>query len=170
MAIPRTAWIDDDGSGTTGTVINNAEKTILYNQIDAVLAPAWAAYTPTWTTFGAAPALGNGTLVGSSAAVGGITYFELHFTMGSTTTYGSGGWALSLPAPIVNAAAFRALLTITGRGYDSSAGTSAALAGAVPVSPTTFEFYAAGGSVSNLVPFTWASGDILQIAGFYRSI
>jgi hypothetical protein len=38
MAITRTAWTDDDGSGTTGTVINNAVKTELYNQIDAALA------------------------------------------------------------------------------------------------------------------------------------
>ncbi len=36
--ITRTAWTDDDGSGTTGTVINNAVKTELYNQIDAVVA------------------------------------------------------------------------------------------------------------------------------------
>lgn len=38
MAITRTAWTDDDGSGTTGTVINNAVKTELYDQIDAALA------------------------------------------------------------------------------------------------------------------------------------
>ena len=37
MAITRTAWIDDDGTGTTGTVINNAEKQLLYDQIDAAL-------------------------------------------------------------------------------------------------------------------------------------
>ncbi len=36
--ITRTAWTDDDGSGTTGTVINNAVKTELYNQIDALIA------------------------------------------------------------------------------------------------------------------------------------
>jgi hypothetical protein len=35
MAITRTAMIDDDGSGTTGTIINAAWKTELYNQIDA---------------------------------------------------------------------------------------------------------------------------------------
>lgn len=40
MPITRTAWIDDDGSGTTGTVINNAEKTLIYDQIDAHT-PAW---------------------------------------------------------------------------------------------------------------------------------
>jgi hypothetical protein len=35
MPITRTAWVDDDGTGTTGTIINNAEKQALYNQIDA---------------------------------------------------------------------------------------------------------------------------------------
>ena len=37
IAIGRTAWTDDDGSGTTGTVLNNAMKTGLYDEIDAVL-------------------------------------------------------------------------------------------------------------------------------------
>jgi hypothetical protein len=35
MAITRTPIIDDDGTGTTGTVIDNAWKTEFYNQIDA---------------------------------------------------------------------------------------------------------------------------------------
>jgi hypothetical protein len=38
VTITRTAWIDDDGTGTTGTVLNNAIKTDLYNQIDGALA------------------------------------------------------------------------------------------------------------------------------------
>jgi Chaperone of endosialidase len=38
VTIVRTNWIDDDGSGTVGTVINNAVKTDLYNQIDGALA------------------------------------------------------------------------------------------------------------------------------------
>ena len=37
MAITRTPIIDDDGTGTTGTVIDNAWKTEFYNQIDATL-------------------------------------------------------------------------------------------------------------------------------------
>jgi hypothetical protein len=36
MAIIRTPMIDDDGSGTTGTILNNAWKQELYNQIDAL--------------------------------------------------------------------------------------------------------------------------------------
>lgn len=49
MAITRTAWIDDDGSGTTGTVINNAEKTLLYDQIDAALVTTAASSEHRWT-------------------------------------------------------------------------------------------------------------------------
>ncbi|HEV8445441.1 MAG TPA: hypothetical protein VGQ44_01430 [Gemmatimonadaceae bacterium] len=49
MPITRTAWIDDDGSGTTGTVLNNAVKTELYNQIDAALSIPGAVQTTTAT-------------------------------------------------------------------------------------------------------------------------
>jgi hypothetical protein len=42
MPITRTAMIDDDGSGTTGTIINNAWKQELYNQID----PGVGVWTP----------------------------------------------------------------------------------------------------------------------------
>jgi hypothetical protein len=37
MAISRTPMIDDDGSGMTGTILNNAWKTELYNQIDGLV-------------------------------------------------------------------------------------------------------------------------------------
>jgi len=49
MAITRTAMVDDDGSGTTGTIINNAWKTELYNQIDAALGGGGAYSEGTWT-------------------------------------------------------------------------------------------------------------------------
>lgn len=45
MAITRTAMIDDDGSGTTGTIINNAWKTQFYDQIDAAIGAGPGAYT-----------------------------------------------------------------------------------------------------------------------------
>jgi hypothetical protein len=45
MAITRTAWTDDDGTGTTGTLINNAAKTTLYDELDA----RWSEITVTST-------------------------------------------------------------------------------------------------------------------------
>jgi hypothetical protein len=39
LIVPRTAMVDDDGSGTTGTIFNNAWKTALYNDIDVAVTP-----------------------------------------------------------------------------------------------------------------------------------
>ena len=49
VTIDRTAMTDDDGTGTTGTIINNAWKTQLYDQIDAALAEVGAYVEGTWT-------------------------------------------------------------------------------------------------------------------------
>jgi hypothetical protein len=51
MPITRTPLIDDDGSGTTGTVLNNAWQNGLYNAIDAIV--------PTTLRLGVAPAIAN---------------------------------------------------------------------------------------------------------------
>lgn len=45
MGITRTSWTDDDGSGTTGTIINNAAKTTLYDELDG----RWSEITTTAT-------------------------------------------------------------------------------------------------------------------------
>jgi hypothetical protein len=42
MPITRSVWIDDDGSGTTGTVLNNAELQKIYNNIDALVGSSLA--------------------------------------------------------------------------------------------------------------------------------
>jgi len=41
MSITRTPIIDDDGSGTTGTVLDNAWKQELYDQIDGTVGGIW---------------------------------------------------------------------------------------------------------------------------------
>jgi len=50
MAITRTPIIDDDGTGTTGTVIDNAWKTEFYNQIDTALVSGALIKSGTGTT------------------------------------------------------------------------------------------------------------------------
>lgn len=61
--ISRTPMVDDDGSGTTGTIINNAWKQELYSQIDAALAAleSGASITQgTWTPIVEGDAGGSG--------------------------------------------------------------------------------------------------------------
>ena len=62
MPITRTPIHDDDGSGTTGTILDNAWKQELYGQIDAALpAPyAYGLWTPTDAS-GAGMTFGPGT-------------------------------------------------------------------------------------------------------------
>jgi hypothetical protein len=68
--------VDDDGSGTVGTIINNAWKTELYNQIDATPAGGgiWSD-VPYWAIVFHAP---PGTF---SVPEGGLVAFR-HLTLG----------------------------------------------------------------------------------------
>lgn len=102
MKITRTAIVDDSGAGTDGTVINNAWKTELYNQIDALT-------TVKTLVDGATPALdaslgsvfrlaaaGNRTIAVPSNAVDGQRILIEHFASGGARTLalntGAGGF------------------------------------------------------------------------------
>lgn len=64
---------------------------------------AWVSYTPVWTAATTNPALGNGTLVGRYQRVGRTIHLHINLTAGSTTTFGSGNYSLSLPVAAANA-------------------------------------------------------------------
>jgi hypothetical protein len=83
MAITRTAMVDDDGSGTTGTIINNAWKTEFYNQIDAAIAPLGSGGTWQAVPFNAAhyTATGGGTWTVGAAGLAESRYTLLGKTL-----------------------------------------------------------------------------------------
>ena len=66
---------------------------------------AWTAYTPTWTSSGTAPALGNGTLIGRYMKIGRTVICHINLISGSSTTYGTGTYSFSLPVQAANAGA-----------------------------------------------------------------
>jgi hypothetical protein len=108
MPITRTNMIDDDGSGTTGTILNNAWKQELYGQVDDVVNTI-GAWTPVDTS-GAGlvfqTPLGRFCLIGrvlyvwasllypttssgAPASIGGLPYANaIGFTSGFYQTYG----------------------------------------------------------------------------------
>lgn len=130
---------------------------------------AWTSYTPAWTGSTTNPVIGNGTIAGRYMQAGKYTTFRVVITMGSTTTYGSGQYSVSLPF-----AASSATFHMTdafyydgsnrkGYGRTLASGTTAAL-----FTPGT----TAGGAdrtVTNLVPFTWANTNILVVSGTYEA-
>ena len=107
MAITRTPMVDDDGTGTTGTVINNAWKQQFYDQIDAYVSPVAAG--PVWvdlpfnaTDFTANPpmtwtvAVGNVTAF-AYAITGKVVVLTLNLT--STTLGGTASTLLFVALP-----------------------------------------------------------------------
>jgi hypothetical protein len=60
----------------------------------------WVTSVPTWSTGGTQPVTGNGTRDGAYKLLGGYGKTVLYWfrvTFGTTTTYGTSGWNISLP-------------------------------------------------------------------------
>ena len=127
-------------------------------------APAWQAYTPTWTvSSGTAPAIGNGTLAGRYWQLGATVYVRILFLAGSTTTYGSGGdWQFAVPV----AAASGNNQSVPGFIAASSAYN---VAGIIPAGGSNLLPLTSSGYVTNSSPYAWSSGGEIFIEGFYES-
>jgi hypothetical protein len=86
MPITRTPMVEDDGSGTTGTIINNPWKQEFYGQIDALTAGMVA---PVYSTAPCVDVSGAGlTLSGSGwlfAKIGRLVAFHLHVIYPTTS-------------------------------------------------------------------------------------
>ncbi len=127
---------------------------------------AWATYTPTWTASVTNPVLNNGTIAGRYKQVGKTVRFYINILMGSTTTFGAGDWRVSLPVTAqnnFNVIANAMYLDNTIQWYEGSAFN------AFTGSTTTLTMYYTNTTVSNISPFTWASGDYLVITGTYEA-
>ncbi|MFE9738805.1 hypothetical protein [Streptomyces sp. NPDC006477] len=161
IATPRT-WVV--GEVVTAAYMN-AE---IRDQWLDVLA-AWVTYTPVWTA-SVNPSLGNGSIVGRSKKIGRLVNFQIDLTMGTTTTYGTGAWSITLP--------FQAAASSGSRVGNAQALGGSRFGGQVIVSPGASgvgAFFPASSAVSNYssaaaaVPFAWASGNELRITGVYES-
>ena len=165
--------IDDDGTGTTGTIINNAWKQELYNQIDGVAGSSYAPYACTWGGSGATPAIGNGILQATWWRHSQTIFFSIKMTIGSTTTLGAGAWSFSLPVPAESNASIS--MACYGVAIQVSAGTKPfPVMGGLQAAGGTTSFWlwnllftAGANVVTPAAPFAWASGDWLHVNGSY---
>lgn len=125
------------------------------------------AYTPTWTSTGTAPVIGNGSMTGGYNVAGKRLWLWIQLTAGSTTTFGTGSWIFGLPAGLVLAPG---AWNFQANAIDTSAGGIYPLFGrpssggiALRALPTTAGNPLA--SINNTTPFTWANTDSLFING-----
>jgi len=134
---------------------------------------AWTAYTP--TLGGTGWAIGDGTTVAAYCQIGKIVHFRVTITFGSTSTFGAAAApTVSLPVASVSAAGLGPSSRSMGVSYfDASlgqiyygrfldSGTSALACYVVGVDGL-------GAVATATAPFTWASGDLLQLSGTYQA-
>ena len=85
------AKVVTSGSAVTGTSYLNIG--VSYNS------GSFTSYTPEWTGTTTSPSIGNGTLSGRFFMVGKQVTVDIRVTPGSTTSFGSGNYRISLPVP-----------------------------------------------------------------------
>ena len=139
---------------------------------------AWTIFTPTWTSSGTPPALGNGINVGYYCQVNKVCFVNIQFAMGTTSTYGTGTYFWALPSGVNVKTANMPADTPIGVGHLEEQQTSANLPLTVMVQSATtvrFAFHIPGtggaaadfvqyGNVRQTAPYTWLNSGTVRRA------
>lgn len=122
-------------------------------------------FTPSWTSSGTQPSLGNGTIIGEERIIGDLVYLSINLTMGSTTTYGTGTYSFGLNTPAATMA------TIVAGGARCNAGGTTFYSGITSIGSNSTTVIVAGPSTANVwgqtIPGTWASGNFMILTVIY---
>lgn len=128
-------------------------------------------WTPDWTAAVTNPSYGNGKWsVSRYSRYGKTIFFQTYFEAGSTTTFGSGAYGFSLPAP----ASSVHVGSCAGYGflYDASADYVYSTVAQIFPSSSVVRLLVTGSVGAYLVgsgnPFTFASGDVIAFSGSYE--
>lgn len=123
-------------------------------------------YTPALTSSGTAPDIGNGTITAEASRAGNLVSVTINFTLGSTTTLGSGELRFSLPtwAPCsankIQSCGF-AVLTGGATTYTAVAQQIGAASQYLRLLRDT------SSTITATSPVTWATGDTFRITATY---
>lgn len=165
----------NDASFNDGTGI--ADGKIKPNQLIASSSTlntwVWDSWTPTWTSSGSAPSIGNGTLSGAYIVVGKTCFFRIKFVGGSTTTWGTGSYFINLPVAGHSGIAANDGFTLNGYAEDLSTVAYTVLGTRMD---NTSRFYViiyapqttSASNWAQTQPFTWGTGDYWSGTGFYQ--
>jgi hypothetical protein len=122
---------------------------------------AWTSYTPVWTAASVNPVIGNGTITGQYKVIGKTCFVRGNVAMGSTTTFGTGEWYISMPFTASHADAILMTANLLDNGtawYNAT--VNGARAGFNY--KTAIQYQAVGGTANDInatQPFTWANSD-----------
>jgi hypothetical protein len=122
---------------------------------------AWTSYTPVWTAASVNPVIGNGTITGQYKVIGKTCFVRGNVAMGSTTTFGTGEWYISMPFTASHADAILMTANLLDNGtawYNAT--VNGARAGFNY--KAAIQYQAVGGTANDInatQPFTWANSD-----------
>lgn len=128
----------------------------------------WTAYTPTWSSTGTQPAIGNGTLIGAYQRIGRTIYLRIRLVPGTTTTFGTGVYFISVP--FTSGAGDGQLLTALL--FDTSGASFYAHTGYLPTGSSSVQFPRGNGTTDQFgptIPVTLATGDVFNVSGAYEA-
>jgi hypothetical protein len=143
-------------------------------------AAGWTTYTPTWGASTTNPSLGNGTIQGRYKRHGKLVFVQVWLAFGSSSSLGSGLYSFSLPITAVDG-----WNPTSGNPFGRGGGTAMFNDSSVSNIAGGFAFLwdvgsgsadwrirmisDAGATVSNSVPFAWATGDDIQVNLWYET-
>ena len=163
-AVSGTTWTIARGQdGTTAATHSSgaAVTHIVGPGALGILGGDGQSYTPSWTAATTNPVLNNGTIVGQWYYINThLVWYSVLLTMGGSTTFGTGVYSFSLPVT-----AARVQGGFSGRLTQGSSNQSCT--GAI-YNTAAVRILHGSGSVSSASPWTWASGDIIALAGVYE--
>ena len=151
------------GTGLNAGIITNANLATGAGQPGG----AWTTWTPSYVNL----TIGNGTVVAVYKKIGRTIHFRYKLTLGSTSSIGSAP-TISLP---VNLNSIDSI--INSSGYCSPGGSDNYITarnntdGVTSFRPAALGAGGAYATLSNITattPGTWATGNILQLAGSYE--
>jgi len=155
------------GGAVTGTTMLASTFNLAGSQIES----AWESYSVSWTSSGTNPVIGNGTIEGWYKVIGKTCFVRGNIVMGSTTTFGTGEWYVSMPVTAVNADAILMTVTLLDNG---SAWYNATMAGAragfntkAPMQYVNI-LNGTANDVNATQPFTWTTSDRFVWNGSYE--
>ena len=153
----------------TGSLIASGSVTINNNRID----DSWTAYTPQWTAASSNPAINNGTIQGYYKVVGKTCFVRGNIAMGSTTTFGSGEWYVSMPFTASHADSILMSATLLDNGsawYNAT--MNGARAGFNHKAAIQYQHSTNGTAVelNPTQPFTWTTSDRFIWNGSYEIV
>ncbi|WP_406420060.1 hypothetical protein [Streptomyces sp. NBC_00842] len=152
------------GEVVTAAALNEQIRDQFNSMLDA-----WTPYTPAWTAATTNPVVGNGVMIGRYMKVGRTCHVRVDLLMGSTTTYGSGGWSIGLPfaasATGVQNGIAHALMSMRLGGHIVISPSATAGQLFFPTAPTPAQMSFA----SATIPITWAAAARLTVTFTYET-